>query len=259
METKKEIIIDLEFTGLDNTYITDNEIVQMKAYNTDNGKSICCNFNSNKKISAYGFLSHKVERYSKSTIFKITEFVKTLELIDVNYYSDENKYFGFGTSQDKLMLNKYGITLEISDIREMLQLSKHEQRLATEGSGLEAAYYIVTGKLPNLENHDGEQEILIISELFQEAIKPTDKEFLTVMPHGFCAGMPLEQYFDLYRRQADGYRFNNTDLLSISLNELAEAENYDPRNEENFFGEEEEEFEDEEPNPNEENDDDLPF
>jgi len=37
------------------------------------------------------------------------------------------------------------------------------------------------------------------------------------MPHGHCAGMPISQYTSNYRRSADGYRYNNSDLLAKSL------------------------------------------
>lgn len=41
-------LIDLEFTGLDNSIIDDNEIIQVKILNFNNKKSIIKNFNSKK-------------------------------------------------------------------------------------------------------------------------------------------------------------------------------------------------------------------
>ena len=217
---KNEIIIDLEFTGLDNTYIKDNEIIQLKMINVQNERVYCCNFSSKKKISAYTKLSHKVDRV-KGSLFSKEYFDIGIQFILIDKKS-EPEFYGFGVQQDMIMLNKYGIKLDILDIREILQLSKHEKRLATEGSGLEAAYLIVTGKYPELKNHDGADELLIIKKLFDAAKKLRKKEFLTVMPHGHCAGMPISEYISGYRRAADGYRFNNFDILSKSLSHAIE-------------------------------------
>ncbi len=227
---KTEIIIDLEFTGLDNSYIKDNEIIQLKMINCKNDRSYTANFRSLKKISAYPRLSHKVTRYKGSTFCK-DFFNHGLEFLLIDQKS-EPEFYGFGVQQDILMLNKYGIKLNIIDIREMLQLTKHEATLATEGSGLEAAYLIVTGKHPELKNHDGIDELKIIKELFLAARKLRKKEYLTVMPHGHCAGMPLKEYISGYRRAADGYRYNNFDILSKSLSNIIEEE--EPEFEEDY-------------------------
>lgn len=217
----KTAIIDFEFTGLDNGFITDNEIVQAKVCNPDTLRSYCVNFSSTKKISAYGFLSHKTENYTGCDKFSKEKFELMLQDIQIN--SNDVIYYGFSTQQDALMLKKYGINIEIKDIREMLQLSSYEQRMATEGSGLEATYYIVTGKLPELESHSGLDELRIIRELYECAIKIEQRKHFTVMPFGFCAGMPISKYVLTYRRQADGYRYNNNDTLSESLTSAIEA------------------------------------
>ncbi len=60
-------------------------------------------------------------------------------------------------------------------------------------------------------------EIDAIRVLFDRSLTLTLKPTLTVMPFGFCRGMPLSQYVRQYRRQADGYRFNNADLLAAAL------------------------------------------
>jgi hypothetical protein len=66
-ETTNDVIgcalIDLEFTGLDNSIISDNEIIQVKILNVNNKKSIIKNFNSKKELSAYTQLEHKIVRY----------------------------------------------------------------------------------------------------------------------------------------------------------------------------------------------------
>ena len=220
-----EILIDLEFTGLDNTYIKDNEIIQLKMLKIDtldigNELTMCHNYSSSKKISAYNKVNNKLFK-SFGHKFSNERFNHSLNLIEATELSS-NQYYGFGVQQDMLMLNKYGIQINIIDIREMLQLSKHEVRLATEGSGLETAYFIVTKKIPEINDHNGIEELHLIRDLFLATKHLRKKEFLTVMPHGHCAGMPLTRYIQDYRRAADGYRYNNSDLLSRSLSHAIE-------------------------------------
>jgi hypothetical protein len=220
------VILDIEFTGLDNTYTKDNEIIQVKMINMDgNELRLSVNYFSDKEISAYGFLSHRVKRHEKKYgKFSFDKFKDHLERIGVNYETDLITFYGFGTQQDVAMLAKYGINITVIDIREWFQRSKHELRMANEGSGLEATYYIVTGRHPELTTHDGIKELEIIADLYLQFKKIKKfNDVLSVMPHGHCAGMPLTDYVYQYRRAADGYRFNNTDLLSRSLDYRIES------------------------------------
>jgi hypothetical protein len=213
---RTEIVIDFEFTGLDNTFITDNEIIQVKAKNVETGKTVIRYCDSKKELSAYNFLSHKVKRYENELNFNELVFLATLEQVSGVDHKDVD-LIGYGVSQDLLMLSKYGIILEIKDIREMMQRSKFELQMATEGSNLEVAFYLATGNIMPNDCHHTIDEIKYIAELY-EAVKDLElKEFLTVMPHGHCAGMHLQDYVSGYRRAVDGYRYNNHDLLSKSL------------------------------------------
>lgn len=99
-------------------------------------------------------------------------------------------YYGFGVQQDVLMLAKYDINIEIVDIRELLQRSRFAERMATEGSGLKAAYLIVFGKTPSIKSHDGIAELQIIHELYRKATRLRKQTHLELMPFGHCAGMP---------------------------------------------------------------------
>ena len=49
----KNILIDLEFTGLDNSYVSDNEITQLKLMDADTGDGVCSNFKADKPVSLY--------------------------------------------------------------------------------------------------------------------------------------------------------------------------------------------------------------
>lgn len=235
----KNIIIDFEFTGLDNSFITDNEIVQFKAMNTETGQTISVNFSSDKNINAYGYLIHKTHKY-EGVKFSKTQFIATLSRIDADI---TDTFYGFGTTQDKLMLKKYDIDIEIKDMREIFQLSEYDSKMAIEGSGLEVVYYIVTGKIPDSTSHNGVDELHLMKEIYDEIGNIKPKQYFEVMPHGHCAGMPLEDYVERYRRAADGYRFNNNDLLSRSLsNEIEKSECIDN----DFYGGEEDESDEEE-------------
>ena len=232
-----KIIIDIEFTGLDNQYLTDNEVIQFKALNTETGKMAFKNFNTTKPICAYAKLSHRCDIYEGVKFSKL-EFSNLLAEIctSIPVYGYDNsifEYYGFGVENDKKMLAKYGININIIDIRELLQLSEFKSNMATEGSGLEATYLIVTGKYPELVNHDGLDELKIIHELFNAASQLKLNNLLTVMPHGFCAGMPLFDYISSFRRAADGYRYNNNDILAKSLD--FEIECYEDANSNDDF------------------------
>lgn len=228
MDTQKTtpIIIDFEFTGLDNSYIRDNEIIQFKAMNMQTKQTVCKNYRSVKQLSAYCQLTHRVLRY-EGDLFNKDEFIQALSEIGVNDFTNTTyTFYGYGTTTDGLMLKKIGVNIPITDIRKLIQLSKHEQQIATEGGNMETAFFVVTGKYPDLKSHDGIDELILLSELLENVLLLDQKEFLTVMPFGHCSGMPLSEYVIDYRKQADGYRLNNNDILSDSLTEtIVELEN----------------------------------
>lgn len=218
----QQIIIDLEFTGLDNTFIKDNEIIQVKAANVKTGKYFCQNYGSDKEITAHPFMAHKVKKYDLPKFSSEDCLAKINQLLDPEDEDKIKQFYGWGIDLDKKMLEKHGINIPIIDIREQLQLTEFEEALATQGRSLEVAYYIATGKIPELKNHDGIEELKLIVELFEIAESLPKKDYLTIMPNGHCAGMPITEYVMNYRRAADGYRFNNNDLLAKSLNNQIE-------------------------------------
>lgn len=232
---KYNIIIDIEFTGLDNEHVKDNEIIQLKAHCVETGKDIVKNFNTKKHLTAYSFLCHRVNGYDKAPYFDAIWYLGIIGHLTTNEgheFKNEQKditFWGFSPKMDILMLKKYGIEIGISDIKEVFQKSKYAYRLATEGNNLECTYYIVTGKVPNISSHDGIDELNIIKELYHIAQITETEPYMTIVPFGFCAGMPIEQYFSEYRRNADGYRYNNTDAFAAALDKIAiqESEWYD--------------------------------
>lgn len=209
----QKIIFDLEFTGLDNTYISDNEVIQLKMKNLSNGKTFFKNFGSKKELSAHCQLEHKVIRYD-DVLFSENEFLLALNEIGAEL-TDE--FIGFGISKDIEMLCKYEISIvNKTDIRGLFQRSEHGFQIATEGSGLEEIYFIATGEVPILR-HSDISELYIIEKLYYMSKELNIAPFLFFMPYGHCAGMPISTYVEDYRRAADGYRFNNSDLLADSL------------------------------------------
>jgi hypothetical protein len=217
------VLIDLEFTGLDKTVVTDNEIVQVKILNTENGKSVLRNFNSKKPLSAYTQLAHRVHRYEDCPLFNSGQLDEML--LEVEASTNDN-FWGFGVDQDVKMLSKYGCRLKIRDIRTHFQMSEFSYRMATEGSGLEATYLIVMGECPPTASHADFSEMLLIEGLFQKMKEYPAGNYMKVVPFGHCAGMSLSDYVSEYRRQADGYRYNNSDSFSDSLSYHIEAMEY---------------------------------
>lgn len=221
----KEIIIDFEFTGLDNNFITDNEIIQMKGKCLNNGLSICAMFGSNIPSGAGAYLKHRIGRVD-APLFSNNLYWENIGRMLNNIHCDFN-LIGYSTKRDIAMLRKYGIididndnTMEeYIDILDILCTSKYEEQLAREGRSLETAYYIVTGKVPNLKYHGDIKEIELIEEMYLAVKDEPRNEFMKFVPYGPYAGMPINDFIMDNRRMADGYRFNNEDLYARSLTE----------------------------------------
>jgi hypothetical protein len=230
--SNKTVLLDLEFTGLDGEYITDNEIIQFKALVVETGKSLLRNFSSEIPLSAHVQLAHGISRYKRKRRFNKAVYDRLLHRIGAN---SEDVYLGWGVGQDKKMLKKYGIECQIQDLQDRYRLSEeYEIRMAREGAGLEEVYFMVFGKAPEI-SHADLSELDAIKALYDQSVNLTGRSQLTVMPFGFCRGMPITEYVVQYRRQADGYRFNNTDLLAASLTAAIperdwDSEDYDDRN-----------------------------
>jgi len=216
-------LIDLEFTGVDNSIITDNEIIQVKIINVNNKKSVIKNFNSKKELSAYTRLEHKIIRYEDCPIFSLDELVGMLTQINLSIDAD---FWGFGVEQDIKMLAKYGWHISIKDIRAHFQKTKFAYRMATEGSGLEPTYLIVTGEYPPTVSHADFSEMCLIEKLFEKMREYEADAYMSVVPFGHCSGMSISDYVQEYRRQSDGYRYNNSDAFASALDNVIEELEY---------------------------------
>lgn len=211
----KRAIIDLEFTGLDNYYCDNHEIIQVKVMNIETGNTICANFNSKRPISAHPRLEHKCLHYSDHPFFSKAELENMLQTIDLELYS--TAFYGFGVEMDLRMLYKYDVDIDITDIRSAFQKSEFALQMAVEGSSLEATYLIVTDKYPENISHADASELTLIYELYLAISHTYINDFMEIVPFGPWAGSKISDYVVENRRKADGYRFNNDDEFATAL------------------------------------------
>ena len=216
---KQKIIIDFEFNGLPR-YGFQPEINQVKMKNLTNGKSVCQNFKTHNKGFSRGYYG----LIKGEKLFSQAEFYKLLETIGA---SDKDAFYGFSIETDKGLLCSYNINLSAYvDIQEQLMLKKkYERPMAMGGRSLEFCYYLVTKEVVTVD-HNSADELALIERLFY-ATRGKKQKYLTVYPWGPEAGMPLEDYIDDNRRRADGYRYNNDNILSKSLDHYIEREEED--------------------------------
>ena len=206
---KQFIIIDFEFNGLPR-YGFMPEITQVKMKNLTNGNAVCQNFKTHKKGFGQGYYG----LIKGDKLFSQKEFYKLLKTIGA---SDKDAFYGFSIKTDKELLSSYNIYLSTYiDIQEHLMLKKkYERPMAMGGRSLEFCYYLVTKEVVTVD-HNSSDELALIERLFY-ATRGKKQKHLTVYPWGPEAGMPLDLYVDDNRRRADGYRYNNNDILAISL------------------------------------------
>jgi hypothetical protein len=125
------------------------------------------------------------------------------------------------------MLAKYGLHITINDIRTHFQRTEFAYRMATEGSGLEPTYLIVTGDYPPEASHASFSEMILIEKLFEKMKEYNADAYMSVVPFGHCSGMLISDYVQEYRRQSDGYRYNNSDAFASALDAAIEDLEYD--------------------------------
>lgn len=222
------VIIDFEFTGLP-TKNHAPEICQMLVKNITNGESIIKNFKTVVPMTASAIVCCGGDPTKDAEgMFSFEEFVKVLSEVGASLTDD---FHGFGIKTDKNILRDYGIRLShYYDIQEMLQRSDKEFSIALGGRSLEACYYIITGKIMN-SAHGTTAELDAIEALYQYIDKYLEDNelstYLEYMPWGEYAGVPIRKYVEEERRRADGYRFNNNDLLAVSMDYWIEYNEYD--------------------------------
>lgn len=229
--TKNKIIIDLEFNGLPK-YNFEPEIVSLMLFNTTNGKYYIKTYKTNNAITAGAniCMNWQVDNSNAEKFFDKEEFEKGLQMIEA---TKDDEFYGFSTGTDEQILTSYGVFFKrntYKDLSEMLRLTTTtiEKLMAYEGSSIECCYFYITGQRPEFV-HGSLDELLAVKEIFDFVSQYELSEYYTIYPFGQYAGMPLNLYVIEYRRNADGYRYNNTDKLSDSLDHyIFENENEVP-------------------------------
>lgn len=235
-----DILIDFEFTGLP-TKLHKPEICQMLIKNITNGKSCIKNFKTTVPMTASAIVCCGGDPTKDAAeYFDLKMFIDTLEEVGASMV---DSFWGFGIKTDKNVLMDYDIRLpHYYDIQELLQRSDKEFSIALGGRSLEACYYIITGKIMNTA-HGTTDELDAIEALYQYIDKYIEDNelstYLEYMPWGEYAGVPIRRYVEEERRRADGYRFNNSDLLAASMDYWIEYNEYDDLNDDITEDEEE--------------------
>ena len=245
---KINCILDCEFTGLDNGYIDDNEIISISYLIFDDEKNIIekwyKNFSSKKENSVWSFLVNGLKKSDlpENFFFNKEKFMEIFKNYDID---DDINFIFFAESMDKKMLAKYGIYFidNTEDVQENMRLCrKYEEKMAREGSSLECCYfYIFEKKLEIKHNKTFEVEKIFEMILEDEKImarSSCDDSYFNFYPFGYWAWMPLYEFCEENRKNADWYRYNNNDILSCSLNyccDIIDGRRYDDEDEEDFF------------------------
>lgn len=189
MTKKRRIIIDFEFTWLDNSFIKDNEIISMSYFDIDKKISKVFYFSTNKKNTVTSFLKNGIteEDQKDNPLFSKNFFLNTIDI-------ENSDIYGFGTSSDKKMLAKYDINFEYKDdIQAMLRKTKYEETIAKEWRSFESCCYIVLNEIFN-QVHKWTYEVDKMYDLFQIATKLREERILKYVPYGGYAWMLIEDF-----------------------------------------------------------------
>ena len=210
----KNVIIDFEFTGLDNNFITDNEIIWMSFLDIETKEKNSFIFDSKKENWIWSFLVNEITREKQNW----KEFFSK-EFFEKIFWKDfENiKFVWFWNKSDEKMLKKYWISISIIDIQDNLRkMVEYEEQLASNGSSLETCYFIVLWKRLK-HKHTSTFEVESMFKIFKKMFKNMVKEYLEYVPYWPFAGMLIEDFVLENRKMADGYRYNNSDSYAESL------------------------------------------
>jgi hypothetical protein len=227
------IVVDFEFNCLPR-WNQQAEICKILLLNTNNNKTYTKVFKTEKPISVGSniCMNWSLDNTNATDLFSESEWYKALSVVldkevDENIH-DEINLFGFGIKTDKEVLSTYVRKISYRyyyyDLADFFRLTSKENELlmCNEGSSLECCYYYINQKPLNV-NHGDDSELEAIYNIYQyvENCFINENEnwrlHLTIFPFGNFAGMDLIDYCEDYRRQADGYRYNNDDLLSVSI------------------------------------------
>lgn len=196
----KRIIIDFEFTWLDNSFVKDNEIISMSYADIDTKESKVFYFASKKKNTITSFLKNGItlEEQKGQPLF-------SKELFDSIIDVENSEFYGFCIGTDKKMLEKYGISFDYTgDIQSMLRKTKYEEQMALEWRAFETCCYIVLGEIFDKE-HKWTYEVDKLIELFNKAMEYKEDRLLRYVPYGWFAWMLIKDFAKEYPKKALSY------------------------------------------------------
>lgn len=237
------LIIDFEFTWLDNKVTQDNEIISMSIINIDTKKKWNYIFDTKKENELWSFLINWISRkdqlwkkkFSDSIFMDILfEYCKDKNWkFEFNEKEDKLILYWFWISTDKMMLEKYiknfekTITKDYKDIQDLIRISNCkdirwvdiEFSMAMNWCSIETTYFLLTWK--KIKSHSWTYEIEALLELFKKCdIENVDTtKFYEYVPFWVFKWMKIKDYAFLYERNAFWYMSSNDDRFSDSISE----------------------------------------
>ena len=189
------------------------EIKQILMRNMLNGKEVKRTFKTRVPTSADTIAKHKIVLPEGEEPFSISAFNKMLKEINANV--KKVKFITYDISRTYKFLEEAKIPItskNFIDVQDLLRLTKLENKLATEGSDLQTAYFIAFNKYVDID-YSKFDALSLINQLYDFAIENRDeRDILTVFPYGFDGGMPFREYFcentypcEFFHRENNGY------------------------------------------------------
>lgn len=240
----KRFIIDFEFTWLDNSLKSDNEIISMSILDIDNPeKKNCYIFSSDTKNTIGSYLINRItpEDQEWKPKFSWEIFFNILQEYWVNKWEELELYW-FWISTDLDMLRRYNILIwyhfkwmyesrfaedpfTYIDLQSQMRLSVdseynriYEEDMIINWCGLEVCYQLVTGK-EFIGTHVCTDEVEAILDIYNIVSKQDKSDYLSYVPFGYMKGQTIQHVIMYNRSSVDWYRFNNDDLLSETYND----------------------------------------
>lgn len=221
---KKKYIIDFEFTGIDCELKNDNEISQAKviSINSQSGNCVQYALSNEHTKTVYNSKQLELSEGVKKPLCNLSQLYSDLE---IGLTIVEPIFYAWAPSQDLIMLDKYKSSVEelpvIIDIADMCRkIPTLEKAMIINGHTMEAVYHTIFGEQTNC-SHDDNSELKAVKKIYNYVVKHEDykeENLLNFYPFGHLKGMSLKSVCYNHRRSADGYRHNNDNLLSNSLN-----------------------------------------
>jgi hypothetical protein len=204
-------LIDFEFTNIG------GEINRMQIVD-ENGLQVY-DFKTNKPQSVVAIVK-------TGGIIEGEEFF-TKEFFD-SIINEDDILFGWGIQEDRSILSKYGIFVDIIDLQEMF-IHANPMFVVENGRSIEVANYFFTNKI--ISKHNGEELIPLYNHYIRDnnliEIDFYDLDEDSIIPYGRFAGEELGYTISNERRAIDGYRFNNVDYLAKMYDNYIDRQDYE--------------------------------